>query len=819
MLYLFLNLISLLALLGCSRTPAIPPFPAPPQQPIEQILLGNSLSVKEVRKIFQALNQDGKLNSLRPWFENVPDAQLSELGEITTKHLYEETFDKKGLVSLIESRIQRRGFQRWNQAISQWATERSFHSQWAFLKKFLTDAAFPTLIEGDKNLLHPALPQILERIQEKSQKGYQPLAVFPSTEPVTDEALAKDLFRFFAEEPLREKLSNLITELSNHHFPRNLLRALSDQRQKYGDARPFEGFVFGHTALLPEERLFSLFFLLDTLNAGSNGLFKVASEQFSANPGIGQEIAKRFSPLIAKGAVHSVLQALSSPEALSLQNKQFWLNLPRKPELMHPSEEFIQLFKTVQWGMEQLRSETKGPVYSKFPITLASLLTTEWLEHFARANAPLFSDLGPETFVKSFWQSKTSVPKFRLSLANDGAPTELSTRLQNDLEAIIASFKPTEQDAKQRLVAFRESLQLSLKDQSKPPAVYSLPETKDLALNSALGSFMEKVQQESPLSDPGPFFLSLLHTLVGEGGDSPLEGLERENLLDSLFNLLQGLKYTEWKGLKSLLFESLALGNLSDADKGMLLSLYSETPELLEKLNTILDNLQTLYAYDTAHSLPSSFELCHSLLRKTAPDDIHGVSALVSFPFQAHLFHLKKDHTPEFPAIHQLLRYGRSLSQTLFQFSFLTPSEQNTFLKAFETVQIHEHLTFLGKTAKESPASFIASLKTVSHHGLSLLPSLEALTEKERNWLMLFLGGEHETLWSFLQAHSSRENLLQLVRELALLSKNGALKDTFEHLSHLQNERIQRLASVLKEWQNSGELNEFLASLETLLRD
>lgn len=816
MLYTLSFIISILTIFGCSQTPDIPSLPGPGKKPIEQVILSQDISVRDVRNLFRALNQAGRLNSLKPWFESSTDSELKELGAFATRNLYDENFDKNGLVSLLESRIKRQGFSDIKQNVSDWKKNAGYPQQKAFVESFVRQPQFPDLIEGDTGLLDPSFARTVQRTKQVSQSNYKAFATFPESTPVTDAGVADDLMKFITGDALRGSLTTLIDLLTGNDFAASALKALQALNNQYGDSRPADGFAMGMSTRLTDKKLESFFLLLNTLNSGSDGLFKIADEKMQSNHGIGQELSKRFNPTIAKAVAQFVIETLSSKQGAFTKEKAFWIALPRKAGATSPTPEFVTLFNNVQSGISLLRSQTHGPNFAKFPITLASLVITEWLENFAFANLTQLNALPTEGFKKSFWQTSVAVPAFRLSLIQEPDPKKenaLSNRLQNDLDALKA------------LSSFRDALQSALKDPNFGSKAYLFPEQKNGSLENALLAATGVIQEKTQIVDPGPFFLALLQTLIGSDGNpgSPLAGFERENMLDSILNSIQAMKYSEWKSFKSLIFDKLKLGTLSQFDRDLVLQLYEGNQPLIDKLNNVFDSLQSLYDYDESiQGLPSAFETCHTLLRKTAPDNVHGFGSLAPFLFQNKIVHVDENtNLPEFPALYTVLKNGRSLSELFFRLSNATPAEQSTLLNAFKNLDFKKHLDLLATLAKESPENTREVLKAVSKSGLDLLPSETVLTEGERIWLMRFFSkeGEHRQVWNFLNHHSSKKNLTEFLKEVSLLSKNGGLKDAFELLSHVENDRIKRLALVLMDWDRSGQLQQFLDASSMLLND
>lgn len=814
MRYFFFFFISALALIRCSQSPRIPDLPKSAKTPVEQVILSSDLSVKDVRNLFRALNHEGKLNSLQPWIESPADPELQELGVIIKRHLYEENLDRNGLVSLLETRKNASGFSDWKNSAVKWRNNPNFILQRSFLEKWFAHRAFPRLVEGEIQLLDPVLFRAIERLRSQANSQYEHFATFPVADPVSDEVIARDLMTFITDDSQRALLVTLIEKLSIHRFPESFLHALASLQQTYGDARAVDGFVLGHGQRIVDKKLDSLLLLLETLNAPSDGLFEVAAEKLKS-PGVAQELSKRFNKTIAQAVARFVMEKFSTEEASFLRDKNFWLKLPRKDGTLEPTPEFVQLYGVLQWGVEQLRSQTQGPTFTRFPVQLASIVFTEWLEHFAKNNSIFFAGLKPESFPSGIWKLPVSVPELRLSLVNEPDPekkNDLSPRLIADLNALKV------------MSAFRDGLQAALKDTENPfgSKVYSFLAHKNHSFENVLSQVAQILQDKVQIADPGPLFISLLGTFL-DAKDFSLQSMERENLLHSALNALQAVDYKSWKGLKSLLFEKLQLGKLPESDREMLLYLYEGHPTLSQKLGTILDTLQSFYDYDeNLQNLPSAFETCHRLLRKTNPDDVGGLSSVLSFLFHSQLVGTSPEkEEPYFPGISQLVKTGRSLSRSIFLVSLSTLEEQEAILPLLKKIMWNDHLSPLAEIAQESKPEILTALKTVLQEGLSLIPTEKNLSKKERGWLMRFFSseGEHQKFWQFLHAHSSRKNLLQLSHELLVLSQSGALKDALLHLSHIENERIQRLAFVFLDLQKSGQLEEALHALETVLRD
>jgi hypothetical protein len=293
--------------------------------------------------------------------------------------------------------------------------------------------------------------------------------------------------------------------------------------------------------------------------------------------------------------------------------------------------------------------------------------------------------------------------------------------------------------------------------------------------------------------------------------------------------------------------------------------LFENQEEFLEVTKQLVFSSQPLFYFDEPAAkepgkiLPSAFETYAALLRNTRvvreadfdgssnthlhfTDPHHTITQWLSL-FSENQFFAVEEKTDAgyrliFPAIAGLVEHASGVAKTLYGLSKLnatapTPwenSERAVFLKtlkqSFGTFsQLGRgrsgtafHLEFLKQLIAKKPVGLRALFDDALQSGWEMIPSLEDISPDERMWLIrLVQSGDHQPLWNFSTDHLDRKKALDLVVLLRGLAEQRELKPAIFLLSQINNVRVTRIAEVLLDWHDSGELASFLITIEKLL--
>ncbi len=229
-----------LLLAACSKPPPLPELSHTPTPVPLTIALHGELTVSDIRELFDAANQDGKLKNLRPFLANASDEELRILGGLVNHYLYRPAFEREGLAGLVASRVADRGFTRLEKTVASWKQTPSFVAEREFLIAALSLPEFPELLARDKAFFDADWIHLVDDAVEKAKRE-----MGPSTEKPSAEALVADLRRLLKDEALSKPITLLAKELEKTKLGQNGVSALHELSKDN-----FEGLGFGLRRML-----------------------------------------------------------------------------------------------------------------------------------------------------------------------------------------------------------------------------------------------------------------------------------------------------------------------------------------------------------------------------------------------------------------------------------------------------------------------------------------------------------------------------------------------------------------------------------------
>jgi hypothetical protein len=776
---------------GCSGKPEIPPLSSRETKPIDRILLRGTLTPKDFRQLYRELNQNGKLNALKPWIEEASDEELNVTGSLVRQYFYADAYQQGSLRSLLDFRNLKKGFSSWLQTVLQ--TPAVIAAMPIFS---LND--FPALLLRDTAFLSPQFYETTLKLKTNTKMTVPP------------KELAEEALRFLMLPENQTNLISLSESLQRSKFGESFLGALSSLREKYKGDLAFKGFARAiKTHLNPNRNDWDkILNLAQLLNRPSNGMFLEAHEKLLVSNDLARQLETELRPRISNAIAADLRRAYLDLEA------SFWQALPRKNPNDPPSANFGILFARTQERLESFISQEsaeKEPFLYQRRIFLNTVIICEWLEKFAAENPAFSATLEKGTF---------NFPDFIFELREEKG---LSQRLTRDLIAVLGE-KPA--------VLFLENLEKFLSLSEPGETTYKTTKLEGMVpFAIGLRSAIRELDDVLSFGDPTPLFATWLNSFTNPSHplSFSLATFETDpdgSMLRAIHCFLGGLKHDAFERLFHLLFEEMEIGRLSESNKLAICGLFPSGSENARYCRKVLDNLKILAIFhEKKAGLPALTETYHAVLRKTAADDSGGVEDLFTFFSSSQMF-ASPNKTPLYPTVFQFFQNEDLVTELLSRYSHLKEDEQKSFLKTLsQAIEMQSgvsgtalHLKALQELNTHYPQETRSLFTYAIENGWGAFPGKDTFTFPERDWTLKFVGShDAERLWTFLRSHGTSQSHQELVRELEKLAVGGAFEETFVLLSQAQDERTRLIATTLLNWERSGELLNFLKTLKTLI--
>jgi len=757
---------------GCSKAPELPRLGRQNQSEPTRRILSSRLEPKDYREIFQAINRDGKLDSLKAYFEKPSEVEHRSIGAVISRHLYEND----EALDILSARIQKRSF---SEPLSLLPHRELF---------------FAALGTPQMRALAGKTHSIWSEEWAKTARAIRDAADAYSVRRsnLLGSLLLKDL-ETFLDSDFRAEAEELWTVLKRDRAGSTILGTLSALREEHG-LPAFRGLGLGLSELLPKSEgdsntLHKVLDLIHLAHRPTEGLFEAISLKLIHEPDLIHEIANRIRPMVTRAAVGF------SEELLTESPQSTWLALPKEGDKL--AEIFITYrtaLERVAGPVQELTVEPEAFIHNLRIYTNAFALT-KWTVALATTYATLWSTIPKAEFEKNFWDLPVKMEVLTWDLRSPEMLAEMKALGLDDFATQLEKAK----------------------DVPLGNFVYAFPATAEaVPLRKAFGQAMESVSGTRPFADPTSFVRALAYPLTRPeaGGFFTFKDLESDSLMVWINEHLAEMSLEAWRKLKKTLFDDMELVQLDDPHfdmRKLILGFFPSEP-LRTRVIEILDRIPALYELDRVRNdLPTPFVAYLSLM-KERPRTLKSTTSLLGFVGKSKLL------TYDFPFFFDLVKHQLPVGRGLAALSVLDADERDAFLAPLSGIEPELLFSLLDKLVKHHPKNLESLVDDFFHS--TLWDRVPELTTEERIWLDEFLASpDWQTAWDFFHAHASRENSRQLVSELKNLTASGYLREAAKLLYHFQNDQLHRLADLWLEWERSGQWAAFLDRAQELLAE
>jgi hypothetical protein len=808
--------VGLLVFVGCSKPPEIPVIENSKTEIFPEIALRDNLTADDFRKIFNALNQKGRLNGLKKWFEKASDQDLNTLGKAANLYLYQESLDSEGLPSLIENRVFSKTFSALSHHFEALNSKTDLKSIRQLLRSILSHPSFPKILRRNSYFLEPEWIDLINRLQLPNLNLSELLG--------DDDLLISDLKQASVDPSFEREVILLSQTLRKTEIGKNIFLSLREISEKKGPEALKDLSESMGSSVKPSSQSASILSrwlsLADLLNRPSQGLFSEAQETLKTIEGetLVRLMAERFEPLILRGAAGFIRETLKEPfDDLELDAK-FWLELPRKELSDPPTENLIHLCRRIQFAMDKMANSSR--TNKDTAVTLNSFLLVEWFENYARENKDTLISTAKENFKEALWSQPLKPFSFSINLLE---LDEKGKPIKDSAGTLVLSQKVESELKALGMEDFANELKIGIKQENFGTTLTKLSLSgNDLNLKKGLAETLNSLHRAHPIADPVPFLASLafIVTRPQEGSPISLAELETPNMLNSIQNFLRGLSFSQVRKLVTFAFEDLEIGNLTAEDRERLKSLYPNNPAAQELLDSLLQNAEVIYDLD--RHLPgkiSLLEFYHSILSNSRMIDIKGFTAIFKFLKSTQLLEVT-DSKPKYPSLLKALDQSKLLTQTLKALANSNANQEEAVLKVFRNFSgdrdsdLNELFSFFRGNLLADTQTLQSVLKLLQTENWNF-----ALSDVEKKWLFKLIHSElFFDLYHALVDLNDSEQISQLASELEILQQDGELENIFKVLGNMKSDRLQRLALVLWEWEKSQELKAAFSFIKNLTK-
>lgn len=470
---------------------------------------------------------------------------------------------------------------------------------------------------------------------------------------------------------------------------------------------------------------------------------------------------------------------------------------------------------------------TAGAASFNLPIYVNSLVLTEWITRFARANIKTLSKVSAKSFTKRFWNLQVSFPIEKIPLTKVNG--EFLPDMKDKLRLVLRNLPNAAVDD-----ALKQWEQLLLERRGGDVKIES-PLVDEQTVASAFEAAVQSSDQILPFADLsaviriGLFYL----TEPGNKGQSFLQELDNGNLLVRINEKLAALPPQVLDTLAGLTTGNTDLAELvkifRDLYEGEGGPTAPQTPEEEARKTEILEAVHTLAAIVTTLGLEAQKDGGEGIrpalmayvdwLKAIGNSGLPAVGDVLNLVQGSGL--LSADlGTKKFtyPALTDRILGTEKGPASFLGFEFWTLPEifelergfRLSFAHADDTLAVPLYLDWVRTLPK-------AEQRTEGWDGLAkvFLSSTDSMTEDERLWLQHFIrqSGVHRA-WQFFGTNGSWGQSASLFQELIKLVESKSIEAPLELLDQIRDDRIKRIARVLKKWYQSGQLREFLRAAE-----
>ncbi len=787
-----------LAISACTKIPPQRSLPGPAPLPIDSIHLNTQLTVPDIRKVFTALNQDGKLNSLKTWFENVPEEDLRGLAQVFSSELYESALDSTGLVQILHERSDKQGFTAWKKSNPFSVNP----AQWV-LWNYLKDSAFTVLFPQHTSVFDLDVQNFLNQIPNHFE-SYEHLSDLEFRE-VDKAKISLEVRSLLANENLKKETVSFFSKMSEDSFSRRFFQSLTQSRKT--DPKSFAAFSNALSKFAsPEEdpaesKLQQLLESLKAIDTPPKEFFTTASKYLEKHPVYRQSIALMFEPLLTASifneAMVSIKESFETSEDFKLLSE-----LPRKKPTDLPTEAFKTVYEKIEKAL--LPHFTVNVKYDPL-LNFYAYLMTRTLEEYSRVN---FEKLGLEKSQKIWEMPLKPLPEpvFQIKFVVDTEKGTLSEDWQNDLQhlnsttlRVLKTLLPEKEIFKKAYYTF---------DPTKMD-----PPVETLTLDSILNFSLKRTFEMRPAVEPGIILQNVLAAMNLRQFD------KNETLLTFFLKLAAKIDTSDIEMVDTYLFHRLTLQDYTPTTLPLVYQMFGDNEEYKENLTQIFNCFRLLH--DLHHlgtenisglKLPWAYLNELGSVTKANSENITVFSQLFKTLLSSEVFKLSR--SKDYSELLRIIRNPNLIAQSFYSLSFLTEEDFAVFSQRVQNLNTKDSWSFLQKLSTESPNEFDSALKKIIEKHIHLLPNEDDLTAKERKWLVLFSKSKQfRTLHRIFTKNGSKENTAQFLKELKNFSKTGQLTRALDYLSRIQNDRMRALSQTLLELEKKGELGALLDTL------
>lgn len=841
MLTLFrsLSVLCLFAILaGCTEPPPPPSLPGHAARTTERLLLDDAIDPSDIRQIFAALNEDGRLQSIAPWIDGTSDEKLATLGRIITRYIYQAAHNSDGAVGLLSQRIQSRSFSKGLALSREWQNRSSAHALGKLATQAMKSPLWVEVVERDVGFLSPELDESLADLEAEMQRAFGCEEGCAAPDPIPASQVVADFSRFLVDENFKKRWVGLCSSLTESWPIVGFLHGMREVNRRH-EGKAFDGMGAGLARMIREPRdakkgpapsqFDSLMDLMLALSGPSNGLFEVVHETLSNDSDLVRELGAILQPNLPN-RVLSYVPIIPSTHLGLLKGqldgkngfvRNDWLALAEDPKLAPTQEAFSKFFISARTAHEAIIGSARDPLAEDYllfnlPLYLNSFVLTQWMSQTVRHNQATLAAVPTAHFGQSIWDTLVEVPAFETDFTEvDGAG-----------ELAFAA------DKMKALTDFGFSDFVTSLTRNRPPGLggfrYAVPAMTQVPLKQALRTAVEALDQTRGYADPSSLLRSAIAYLIrpGANGRSFLQAMETPDLMLSVHRSLSSMTVESWQTLRSVVFDGVGLESLPKETKDMMLGLYENYPVLAERFSRILDSMGTLRELDgPSQSGISPFQAYHELVRETGPQEWKALGQAWAFVGESGLFALDSSPdgkaVPRFPSAHSWLAQGDA-SGFLRLAAQVQPARHRPLADFFNEVLKERS----GRRGSETHWEFVKELVSEAPDGVAALwetqrsenaGSRDAFSPDERAWVVRFVReGAFRSFWESFGDRFASEQSADWVPPLRKLVQDGSLRTSFRLLSLVKNDRVKEIARVLQKWESSGELLAFLETLETV---
>jgi len=780
---IFLFYFSALVLFSsCSKPPEAPELSRRSPDPVEKIVFPQGIGPAEIRRLFTALNRDGRLDRLKPFFLDPSDATLSRVGNVVTRFLYERALETEGFPAVLGQHVSAKSFS----ALNGWI-QGSGAVMVPLLATGIADRRLKDLVAFDYGFLSPKFTTLLPTPTWRT-----PL------EDAEAIAWAKDGRLLLANAELKAAARGTFLafykETGGPTLARQALEYVSALSQKR--ATDFSESIARLTAHA-ERPLAGIAPLFELLSKHPAGLLPFAIDKMESEADLRGEL----SSLLFHHAYDSIGSAL-------LRNL-------KTAELATKESRFIVARRSIEEIAGRSRpAESPDYLLGNLPIYLPTVVTAMWLEKLAESpeNKVIVDRLkAPKTAAVdlnvTILAPNLSLPIFTKTA--DGTGNEVNPVLAKELETL---------GLKEFLDPLKTIANVPLLGNFHYDIAFPNPR---LLFPEAIEQVLRQCEQVRPFGDPALLARVFFEKLTASSDvKRKFAELDKTDWLQWLH--ARAIDPEIWPAVKALLFSRQGLLSDNGDTKKLLLSLFEEKPEYYEYLEKLFTQLRSLDTLDSAPAGKASLfsfyvEFNESLSKQDRLGLLRAAESASRF-----LGLSRTKLAGPLKELGFLLAQPKRLNEALTWVGETARTNGDELLRPFTAWQSAPAAVFDGHwdlAASVVSATDELALARALQSGLSLLPEARTLTDAEYAWLSRFVAeGGWSQSFDFIFETTSRRTLSEFMEVVQQLDESGYLGEVFETALRLKDERARALAAALLQLQKSGELRQGLRFLQVIVK-